>query len=138
MAERYSYLKRLANEYHEDDSWGRNFHYKRLLWMEQVKEHFSVLKAKEGKNQRGGVDCVVISGGAVSYKKNAIEREIIIANKRKLLQAEDTPLPSGFYQQLFGEQGDFARWEQVLRNQIQLPNDAAEELRMWYHYITNY
>lgn len=59
------------------------------------------------------------------------------ANKKKLLQAEDTPLRST-YQELFGEQGLYKTWEDILDKKVRLPKDASEEMKVWYQYMTHY
>lgn len=39
--------------------------------------------------------------------------------------------------ELLGEQGDFDKWEAILKGCVRLPADIDEELRIWYNYITN-
>jgi hypothetical protein len=58
------------------------------------------------------------------------------ANEAKLMQASNTPLRSQHLSVLLGEQGDFSKWEEVLRGQIKLPADVDEGLQIWYTYIT--
>lgn len=131
----------LAGEFHNKDNKGKKFHYKRLLWDEQVKEHYRILKCKEGNARKSGVECIEIctpNGSQVSYSKTVIENEILHVNKDKLQQADETILQTERYQQLFGEQGNFQAWEKILRHQIVVLEDANEELKMWFMFMTNF
>jgi hypothetical protein len=58
-------------------------------------------------------------------------------NQTKLLQAYNTPLRSDDISVLLGEQGDFDKWESILRQKIKLPLDTEDNLLMWYHYSTH-
>ena len=78
---------------------------------------------------------------AVAYfgqSKEEIEDEIIRANKEKLLQANNTPLREKSLDDLLGEQGDFEKWEEILRGKIKLPDEHIEEgTRLWFEFISN-
>lgn len=67
---RYSYLHQLVAEWNMEDSKGNRFHYKHLLHIEQSREHFAILKTKEGKTRKSGVECVAIRGNEIPYKKH--------------------------------------------------------------------
>jgi hypothetical protein len=58
-------------------------------------------------------------------------------NEIKLQQANDTPLRSERLATLLGEQGDFAKWEQIISGMIHLLDDVNGNLKLWYSYITN-
>lgn len=77
-------------------------------------------------------------GERITHDKKEIEEEIMKANEKKLMQASDTILRSARYQELLGEQGNFEKWEQILRKEISVPPDAEPELKMWFQAMTSY
>jgi hypothetical protein len=94
-------------------------------------------KNERGKNQRDKVQVDDGTNSTIAYNRKTIEQEIMKANERKLHQAKDTPLRSEFLSTLLGEQGDFNKWEEILRGTIDLPEDVDESLQLWFKYITN-
>ena len=71
------------------------------------------------------------------YNKEDIEDEIINANKEKLLQADNTPLRTTPLQDLLGEQGDYEKWEKILKGEIKLPTENIEEgTRLWFDFMS--
>lgn len=136
---RWLYLEQLASELHEQDGKGRQHHYKILFQREMIKESFKSIRYCEGKRRGGGVDHVqieVAGGHQIIYDKDAIEKEIMRVNEKKLLQAKDTPMRQSVLSDLLGEQGNFKRWEEILQGSIPLPEGIDEGLRIWYEYIS--
>ena len=71
-------------------------------------------------------------------KKDEIEIEIAQANQEKLIQAHNTPLREEPLLTLLGEQGDFDKWEQILKGTINLPATGIEEgTTLWFEYMTS-
>lgn len=124
----------------EKDGRGRQHHYKVLVQRELAKEYFRQTRHCEGKSRSGGVNCIQINdenGTSIVYDKTTIENEIMHVNKEILLQAGDTPLRQRKISDMLGEQGDFSKWEEVLKGKITLPQGIDEGLRIWYEYIIN-
>ena len=137
---RWDYINNIARELDEIDRKGRQHHFKVLQQRELTKEYFRRIKKSEGEATKGGVDRIQFEdeGGEarIIFDKTAIEQEIMCVNESKLLQANDTPLRSSELSILLGEQGDYEKWETILRKQVQLPSDVDEDVQMWYAYIT--
>ena len=140
---RWEYIHNIATELGEQSNHGREHHFKILQHREITKEHFQRIKKAEGKIGKAGVDRIQIDDDEqgttrITYDKHTIEEEIMKVNKEKLLQAATTPLRHGELSILLGEQGDFEKWESILKKCIHLPMNAEDDIRLWYEYITNY
>jgi hypothetical protein len=137
--QRWTYLESIAREHHERVGKGIQHHFKVLQHREQTKEYFRRIKYCEGRRKGGGVDKIQYCKDGeikVTYDKHMIENEIMRVNEEKLLQAKHSPLRSDQLSTLLGEQGDFQRWEQILKGLIQLPENVDDSLKLWYSYIT--
>ena len=136
---RWSYLEQIASEYNEKDGKGIQHHFKILQQQEQSREYFRRIRFCEGKTRKGGVDKIQIEADGntyITYDKQQIEQEIMKVNQAKLLQARHTPLCKEHISVLLGEQGNFEKWEEILKGTIDLPTDVDEGLRVWYNYLT--
>ena len=136
------YLSQLAIELEEEDGIAAAIHLHALKHIEKVRNNFNCIKIYEKKTRGGGVSVVekIVAGGERIRitKKEEIEEEISRANQEKLLQANNTPLREEPLLSLLGEQGDFDRWEQILKGAIKLPSTGIEEgTRLWYEFMTS-
>lgn len=126
----------------EEDGTAAAIHLHALKHIEKVRNNFNCIKIHEKKTRGGGVSVVekIVEGGERIRipKKEEIEEEISRANQEKLLQANNTPLREEPLLSLLGEQGDFDRWEQILKGAIKLPSTGIEEgTRLWYEVMTS-
>lgn len=138
--QRWSYLEEITREHNIRDGKGIKHHFKILQRREQCKEYFRRIKFSEGRTRGGGVDKVQVSDGGetkITYDKKIIEREIMRVNEIELQQSKDTPLRKEPLATLVGKQGDFQKWEEILRRTLTLPEDVDESLQLWFEYITN-
>ena len=79
-----------------------------------------------------------IDGLQLVFGKTEIEDAIIEANKEKLQQANNTRFRMEPLQSLVGKQMDYDKWEQILRKEINLPDEVEEGTKLWYDYIQDY
>ena len=137
---REEYLAKLSMELEEEDGIQAASHFKNLKHREMTKKRFLRIRIAGKKLRGGGVKTVekIQDGETITiYNKEDIEQEIIKANKKKLLQADNTPLRQEPLQSLLGEQGDFKTWEKILKGNIKLPPEGIEEgTRMWFEFIS--
>ena len=135
------YLSQLAIELEEEDGVAAAVHLHVLKHHEKIRNNFNLIKIHEKKTRGGGVTEVekIVEGERIRItKKDDIEKEIARANQEKLLQANNTPLREEPLLSLLGEQGDFEKWEQILKGTINLPATGIEEgTRLWYEYMTS-
>lgn len=104
-----------------------------------TKEYYKHIRQCKGKKVKAGVNRIQINENneiQITYKKAEIEKEIMTANKAKLLQASNIPCRQERLSILLGEQGDFEKWEEVRRGSISLPDDTEEDLKLWFQYNT--
>ena len=137
---RDTYLGRIAKEYAEEDKKSAAWHYKRLREQERIKEQARKVKISEGRGKRVGVTKVDIKqpDGTMTteFNKERIEQAIIEANTTKRLQADNTPFRQEPLQSLVGEQMEFDKWQEVLKGNINLPEEGIEEgTKLWFEYI---
>lgn len=136
---RWTYLESLAKEYDEIDGKGVAHHYRILHHREQMKAYFKTIRRSEGKVHGGRVDRIqmeIEGEPQVIFCQEKMEKEIMRVNKNKLLQAYNTPLRQSRLADLLGEQGDFDKWEEILKGMVSLPEDVEEGLKLWFKYIT--
>lgn len=138
--ERWSHLEQLARELDQLSGKGIQHHFRILQNNEKTKDYFRRIRQCEGKARGGAVEKIMIEEEGeqrIVFDKSTIEKEIMKVNEERLLQASNTPLRSEQLSILLGEQGDFDKWEEVLRGCITLPQDVDEGLQIWYDYITS-
>ena len=137
--QRETFLGNLAAELEEEDGVKAASHFKTLQHREETKAKFQRIKYAEQKMRGGGVSVVekIVDGERIQLKtKVEIEEEIIRANKEKVLQANNTPLREEPLRTLLGEQGDFEKWEDILKGLVDLPTEGIEEgTRLWFEFI---
>lgn len=137
---RWGYLERIAKEYDELDGRGIQHHFNILQRTEKNKEYFRRIRLCEGKNHGGRVDKIQMTVDGeprIVSDQRTMEKEIMRVNREKLLQAGETPLRNQQIAQLVGEQGDFKRWEEILKGLVVLPPDIDEGLQLWFNFITS-
>ena len=135
---RESYLYKFAEELAGEDGKEIDHHYKQLISRERTKYHYKRTKSCEGRTRGGGVEKVLVGGQQLLFERHEIEDAIITANQKKLLQAKDTPFGKEPLQSLVGEQMDFAKWEEILKKSITLPENLEEGTQIWYDCIQNF
>ena len=53
-------------------------------------------------------------------------------------RCDNTALRKTPLQELLGEQGNFKKWESILRGEIKLPEENIEEgTRLWFEFMSN-
>ena len=115
--------------------------YKNLTNQEETKRHFKKIRYHEKRGIKTGVDKVDIEtedGIKTVYDKQEIETAIITANKKKLLQAGETPLRQEPLRSLIGERMDFDTWELLLKGLVELPEELEEGTKLWFEAIQNF
>ena len=139
--QRDTFLGNLAVEMEEEDGTDASSHFKTLKHREETRAKFQRIKRAEKKTRGGGVSVVekIVNGVREKIRtKEGIVQEIIRANTEKVLQANNTPLREEPLRSLLGEQGDFEKWENILKGLVQLPIEGVEEgTRLWYEFITS-
>ena len=139
--QRETFLGNLATEMEEEDGIDAKSHFKTLQHREDTRAKFQRIKRAEKKIRGGGVSVVekIVNGVREKIRtKDGIVQEIIRANTEKVLQANNTPLREEPLRTLLGEQGDFQKWEDILKGLVQLPIEGIEEgTRLWYEFITS-
>ena len=138
--QRETFLGNLAAEMEEEeDGIKAASHFKTLQHREETRSKFQRIKRAEQKTRGGGVSVVEKEVNGVREKirtKEGIEKEIIRANKEKVLQANNTPLREEPLRSLLGEQGDFNKWEEILKGLINLPVEGLEEgTKLWFEFM---
>jgi hypothetical protein len=92
--QRETFLGNLAAEMEEDDGIKAASHFKTLQHCEETRSKFQRIKCAEQKTHGGGVSVVEkeVNGVREKYEqKKELKKEIIRANKEKVLQANNTP-----------------------------------------------
>ena len=100
--------RKLANDVAMDSGRDPAAVYTEIMHAEQIKEHFKSIRRNERRGERYGVDRVDLEtedGLRTTVKKEEIEEAILDANKRKLLQAGNTPLRKKPLRSIIGENG---------------------------------
>ena len=136
-----SHRSQLAHAIAADTGKDPEIIYKNLTNQDETKNHFKRIRALEKRGNKSGVDKIDVEtpdGIKTVFNKEEIEDAIIDANKKKLLQAEDTPLRTEPLRSLVGERMDYETWEQLLHKNIQIPNDLEEGTRLWFDAIQNF
>ena len=136
-----TYLGHLAQEKALET--GREYEevFKEMRVAEKSKKHFKSIKRKERRGERYGVDRVDVptaSGLKTLVDKDEIENAILVANKEKLLQARHTPLREEPLRTIVGERMDYKKWEELLRGEVELPEDLEEGTKLWFDAIQNF
>ena len=135
------YVSQLAIELEEEGGVAVVVHPHVLKHHEKIRNNFNLIKIHKKKTRGGGVTEVekIVEGKRICItKKEDIEKEIAQANQETLLQANNTPLREEPLLMLLGEQGDFEKWEQILKGTINLPSIGIEEgTRLWFEYLTS-
>ena len=101
---------------------------------ERMRETHKRIKIAQGKIRGGGVKFVERhnpDGTRTTIKdKEEMEKEIMVANKRKLHSADKSPIRQGKLQAIITDH-DYKRWESILDGKVQLPITMEEGTRRW-------
>lgn len=136
-----TYMAQIAEELSQRDGRGVEHHYQQLMFQENIRRQFQRIKRAERRQCKVGVSIVekdTDHGRIIITSQENIEDEIIRVNKKRLLQAYNTPLRTEPLQSLLGEQMDFGKWERILTREISLPEDGVEEgTKLWFDLISS-